>query len=403
MYKIYRTVKNSLKGEFLKNKFLYLFGNRYFIHLVIIIIATLVATSNIKAYDKKSSLVKFEKDSIVGSLVRSGEFDEGEGLIEENINIEKIRSQKREAYYLPETKNSLSYQPQLNIPNEEFSSGLIAKESGLINGGGLLKTEKIPEKRTEIVKYTVKDGDTVSSIAKRFNITSNTIIWENALNSYGFIKPGQELVVLPVTGVSYNVKKYDTIGKIANKYGVSESEIMEANKIASATSLQISQKLIIPGANKISVTPVSAPVKKVAEVARYTPAAQNSAETVSNIKSLTNLLWPATCSTITQYFYWGHSGLDIACKLGTPLYAAEDGVVKNAGWLSGYGKMVIIKHGSGMETLYGHMNKIDVQVGQAVNRGDILGEMGSTGWSTGSHIHFEVRIGGAKKNPLSYL
>lgn len=403
LYGIYRIIKNSVKGEFLKNKFLYLFGSRYFVHLVIIIIATLVATSNIKAHEKRGLSVNVDGESIISGLVLPGEFiGEEEKLIEESIDIEKVALQKKTLYYSDERRDSLSYQPRLDIPEEDIIEGLIVQSDGVSGSVSIINTAKTPEKRTKTEKYTVKEGDTVSSIAKEFNVTTNTIIWENNLNKYGFIKPGQELLVLPVTGITYNVKQYDTIGKIANKYGVSESEIMEINKIANAASLQIKQKLIIPGANKI-VAPAPAPAASTVNVARYEPTQQPASVQVSNIKSLTDLLWPASCNTITQYFYWRHHGLDIACKLGTPLYAAEDGVVKSAGWATGYGKRVVIKHSGGMETLYGHMNEIDVQVGEAVNRGDIIGKMGSTGWSTGSHIHFEVIIGGLKKNPLSYL
>ncbi|MCD4705876.1 M23 family metallopeptidase [bacterium] len=93
----------------------------------------------------------------------------------------------------------------------------------------------------------------------------------------------------------------------------------------------------------------------------------------------------------------------MACKKGTAIYAAEDGVVQSSGWATGYGKRIIINHGNGMTTLYGHFDKLYVRAGQAVNRGDVIGAMGSTGWSTGPHLHFEVRISGYKKNPLSYI
>lgn len=401
LYKVYRVIKNSFKSDFLKNKFLFLFGNRYFVHLVVVIIATLVTTSNIKAYEKKGVLLKFEEESIVSKLIKSGEFmDEGEELIEENIDIKKISSQKRSFYYSDDRRDSLSYQPQINIAEEDVIDNLLIQPDGIAVSSNIIKTETAPKKRTETEKYIVQTGDTVSSIAKRFNITSNTIIWENKLNKYGFIKPGQELTVLPVTGISYAVKKYDTIGKIANKYNVKELEIMELNKITNASTLQIGQNLIIPGASKI--TPKTPAVSKT-KVARYEPAPKTNSTRISNIKSLTDLLWPASCNRISQYFYWRHHGLDIACKLGTPIYSSEDGVVEKAGWSAGYGKRIIVKHSSGMQTLYAHLASINVQVGEAVNRGDVIGKMGSTGWSTGSHLHFEVRISGSKKNPLNYL
>ena len=401
-YKVYSVIKRYFKSDFIKDKFLHLFGSRYIIHLVIIMIATLVATSNINAREKTELLMKFEDKSIASKLIKSGEFNdfgEEEELIREVIDIEKLGSQKRDSYYFEERKNSLSYQPQLDIP-EELDDELILRGEGLSTGPSLIKTEESPKKRTETEHYTVVSGDTVYSIAKRFNVTANTIIWENGLNKYGFIKLGQELIILPTTGITYKVKKYDTIGKIANKYDVSESEIMKLNKIASATSLQIDQDLIIPGGRK-AVAPT--PVKTTTQVARYEPTEQKTTVAIASIKSSTDLLWPASCNTISQYYHWRHHGLDIACKVGTPIYAAEDGVIGKTGWSTGYGKRVTIAHGNSLTTLYAHLTKIYVQPGEAVNRGDVIGAMGSTGWSTGSHLHFEVRVGSSKKNPLNYI
>ncbi len=365
-------------------------------------IAALVATSNINAKEKTGLLMKFEDKSMASKLIKAGEFSdfgEEEELIKEVVDIEKIGTQKRNNYYFEERKNSLSYQPQLDI-EEELGEDLVLRGEGLSTGPSLIKTEKTPKKRTETEEYVVKEGDTVYSIAKRFNVTANTIIWENGLNKYGFIKPGQELKVLAVTGITYKVKKYDTIGKIANKYDVEEGEIMKLNKIASATSLQIGQDLVIPGGRKVAAP---APVKTTTQVARYEPTEQKATVAISKIKSSTDLLWPATCNTISQYYYWRHHGLDIACKLGTPIYASEDGVVGKIGWSTGYGKRITIKHGTSLSTLYAHLTKIYVQSGEAVNRGDVIGAMGSTGWSTGSHLHYEVRVGNSKKNPLNYI
>jgi murein DD-endopeptidase MepM/ murein hydrolase activator NlpD len=401
-YKVYSIIKKYFKSDFIKNKFLHLFGSRYIIHLVIIMIATLVATSNINAREKTGLLMKFEDKSMASKLIKSGEFNdfgEEEELIREVIDIEKLGSQKRDSYYFEERKNSLSYQPQLDIP-EELDEELVLRGEGLSIGPSLIKTEESPKERTETEYYTVVGGDTVYSIAKRFNVTANTIIWENSLNKYGFIKLGQELTILSTTGITYKVKKYDTIGKIANKYDVSESEIMKLNKIASATSLQIGQDLIIPGGRKVAAP---APVKTTTQVARYEPTEQKTTVAIASIKSSTDLLWPGSCSTISQYYHWRHHGIDIACKLGTPIYAAEDGVIGKTGWSTGYGKRITVTHGNSLTTLYAHLTKIYVQPGEAVNRGDVIGAMGSTGWSTGSHLHFEVRVGNSKKNPLNYI
>jgi len=120
--------------------------------------------------------------------------------------------------------------------------------------------------------------------------------------------------------------------------------------------------------------------------------------------------WPLGNFVITTYYGQRgayqrfHTGIDLAAPMGTPIYAAKAGQVETAGWSSwGYGLHVIIDHGSGVETLYGHMSRIAVQPGQFVERGQLIGYVGSTGWSTGPHCHFEVRVGGGTRNPLAYL
>ena len=396
-YKPYRIVKKYFQEHFfsVKNKFLHIFGSRYLVHTIIIFIAIFVTTSNIKAYEKKGSLIKFDNKMLVGQLIKAGEFEGAEELIEENIDIGTISAKKRNYFYVEETKSSLVYSPQLDIDESVEALGIVVRGNGDTLRSTIIDTSETPKTRTEVEYYIVQSGDTVSAIAKKYNVTSNTIIWENKLNKYGFINLGQKLTILPTTGVVYKVKKYDTISKIANNYNVEESEIMEINKIASASSLQIGQSLIIPGGRKAYV----APKVTTAKVARSTKTTTYKASITSSDK----FLWPASCRTITQYYHWRHHGVDIACKHGTPIYAVEDGTVSASGWSTGYGKRIIINHGNGTKTLYAHFTKLYVRAGQAVNRGDAIGAMGSTGWSTGSHLHFEVRKAGSKKNPLSYI
>ena len=113
--------------------------------------------------------------------------------------------------------------------------------------------------------------------------------------------------------------------------------------------------------------------------------------------------WPTVGHRITQYYSWRHTGLDIANKTGTPLYASEGGTVDYSGWSNGYGYNVLINHGGGKKTRYAHASKLYVKKGDVVSKGEAIAAMGSTGWSTGPHIHFEVIINGVKKNPLNYI
>lgn len=124
------------------------------------------------------------------------------------------------------------------------------------------------------------------------------------------------------------------------------------------------------------------------------------------------MIWPVT-GTITSYFgprpdpftgVWrNHSGMDIAVPTGTPIKAAEDGVVIHSGWIDGYGYTIIIDHGGGLATLYAHASKLIATAGQHVSRGETVALVGSTGYSTGPHLHFEVRLNGTRVEPLDYL
>jgi murein DD-endopeptidase MepM/ murein hydrolase activator NlpD len=253
--------------------------------------------------------------------------------------------------------------------------------------------------RKEIVEYVVRPGDTVSSIARRFGITVNTVLWANNLNSYSLLRIGDKLTILPQSGLLYTVKRGDTLAQIAQTYKIDINRIIETNSLGD--SLLINQKIILPGAQRIVAA--SAP----------RPAA-TSYTGVSVIKDLvsppakpstTKLAWPTSATRITQYFSWRHPGLDIADKVGTPLYAAEDGkvIISQGGWNGGYGNTIVIDHGGGMRTRYAHASQLYVSVGDTVKRGEVIATMGSTGRSTGSHLHFEVIINGTKYNPLNYI
>jgi len=167
---------------------------------------------------------------------------------------------------------------------------------------------------------------------------------------------------------------------------------LEANKLSSVDQVAIGNNLIIPDG-----------VKPAAVVTTYTKPS-SIFNTPKNVNTNTRLLWPSSARRITQYYWWRHAAIDIGAPLGTPIYAAESGTVTTAGWSrGGYGYYLIVDHGNGMQTLYAHASKLYVKKGEKVSRGQTIMAMGSTGWSTGSHLHFEVRVNGYKQNPLSYI
>lgn len=245
--------------------------------------------------------------------------------------------------------------------------------------------------RTNIEYYVVEAGDTISNIAERFGLNVNTLLWENRLTARSIIRAGQKLTILPTDGITYRVGRGDTVAKIATKYGVKSENILNYNKISSST-LTIGQTIIIPGGR-----PLAAPVTTVA---RSTTVSPITAPTASSSR----LLWPTSAKRITQYYTWRHGGVDIAGPTGTAIYAAEEGIVEIAGWnRGGYGNYIIIDHGGGMKTLYAHASKLHVAAGDRVERGQHIANMGSTGRSTGPHLHFELRLRNARTNPLNYI
>jgi len=249
----------------------------------------------------------------------------------------------------------------------------------------------ITKRRSGIIKYTVQPGDSVSTVAGRFGISVNTVLWENNLSFYSLIKPGQVLKILPVSGLSYTIKTGDSLDKIAKKYQGQLEEIIEFNKLASASDIQTGQMIIIPGGVKAGTASVASSAPSIRDI--FTPAPASGSR----------LLWPTTSRRLTQYFRLRHGGIDIGNKTGQPIYAAEGGRVEVSGWnRGGYGYYVIINHGDGLKTLYAHASKLYVKAGEVVARGQVIAAIGSTGRSTGPHLHFEVFINGIRTNPLSY-
>jgi murein DD-endopeptidase MepM/ murein hydrolase activator NlpD len=251
--------------------------------------------------------------------------------------------------------------------------------------------------RGEIIDYIVQKGDTVSSISEKFGISSDTIRWQNDLKSKDSIKVGQVLQILPVVGVSHTVKKGDTVYSIAKKYDVDPQVIVNYpfNTFSNDETfeLAIGQTIIVPD----GVKPEEVLWSPIARVKQITPDA-------GTVVASGIFVWPAG-GTITQRFVWYHQGLDIANKGMPDVLAADSGTVVLAGWPdnSGYGNRIIVDHGNGYQTLYAHLSRIYVVPGQTVARGNAIGKMGSTGRSTGQHLHFEVIRNGSRLNPLSVL
>lgn len=259
--------------------------------------------------------------------------------------------------------------------------------------------------RDRVIVYTVQPGDSLSVIAAQFNISIATVLWENNLGLNSYIRPGDQLKILPVTGLSHTIKKGDLVTKIAKLYDAKTEEIVKFNKLKEdGSDLIVGERIIIPNGVKPQQRAVASVPKTYSSFTKVAVPASSKQS-----PSVLGFVWPTAARLITQYFSWHHSGLDVAgAPKGTAIYAAKAGVVTKSqcGWNSGYGCVVTIDHGGGVSTLYGHNSKLLVSVGERVVAGQTISLMGNTGnvrGITGIHLHFEIKINGVKLNPLGYV
>ncbi len=393
-YKIYLSIKKTANKfyapKYIRNHLVHPFSRRYLTHIIIIIISIFTVSSNLNAYENRRD--EYNNQSIIGQLVATDDL----GLIDEEGPI--IGGQKI-TRYMGETGVSIKPQMSEGGEGEETIPSIVSGGSAVVSRT-MSPVEEDLMQRDKIIYYTIQQGDTISEIAEKFSITTYTILWENNLTAYSVIRPGDTLKILPVSGIQHKVAKGETLANIANKYKIEVEKIIEYNKLASVDDIKINELIMIPGGKKIE------PIK-TAPTYSFRNLSQPSATPASapKITATGEMLWPTSCRAISQYFGWRHSGLDIACGYNKPIYAADSGIISRAetGYNGGYGNVVIIDHGNGKQTLYGHLNKIYVSSGESVGKGAEIGIMGSTGRSTGPHLHFEVRLGGSRKNPLNYV
>lgn len=260
------------------------------------------------------------------------------------------------------------------------------------------RTSVSDKPRSEIIEYEVETGETLSQIASKFGLSQETIKWANSIESVDTIKPGQKLKILPVSGVAHIVKSGDTLDSVAKKYEAESQGILDFpfNDVPDDFKLQIGQVLIVPE----GVPPESKVVPKSKSRTFFAQGPQST----FNAPGGGSFMWPVN-GEISQNFAWYHPGTDVANRSAPPIFASDGGTVVVAGWPDnyGYGNRVVIDHGNGYQTLYAHLSNIYVSVGQTVSRGQSVGQMGSTGRSTGTHLHFEVRFKGVAVNPLAIL
>ncbi len=274
-----------------------------------------------------------------------------------------------------------------------------------LSGSALLKPNpagnaEISLPKRDIEVYEVRGGDTLARIAAAYGVSIDTIMWENNLSSANYLRVGQELKILPVSGVRHVVKSGETISGIAKKYGVDMEDILEYNNIEIEDHILAGEEIIIPnGVKKALPTPQRQ--QYLAEVNRED---YKKVDVPSDYRGDdAGLIWPLpNASRISQYFWSRHRALDIPCR-DCPIVAAGGGIVELSGWQRGYGNTIVINHGGGVKTRYAHGKQNLVSAGDQVTQGQTIMISGSTGRSTGPHLHVEVKINGELVNPLPLL
>ncbi len=332
-----------------------------------------------------------------------------------------------------------------------YSSGL---EGVALRPGQVLRIPLVEEANEEsrlppgVRTYIVRRGDTVQSVANRFDLTVLGLVSANpGLPSLDRLEVGSTLYIpTGVPGLLVRLKQGETIQDLASRFGLSVAEVAKANELNSPTDVQVGDLVLLPGVQAKTTYDRLLQIReaerkareeeerRLAEERRQREEARRKQQEeqrrleqarvrqqqqvqsqprlrrANAVVAAAGYRWPMSNFTITTYFgrrgvfQRFHTGIDLAAPTGTPIYAARAGQVDTAGWSRfGYGLHVILDHGGAQETLYGHMSRIVVRPGQWVTRGDLIGYVGSTGWSTGPHLHFEVRVGGAARNPMAYL
>ncbi|OHA88191.1 MAG: hypothetical protein A2741_01060 [Candidatus Zambryskibacteria bacterium RIFCSPHIGHO2_01_FULL_43_27] len=283
---------------------------------------------------------------------------------------------------MPLLQANINFDPNPNLGGGDITivggTALLSEDGP---NGGLAENKKEHSTSDQISIYVVREGDTLSTIARMFGVSINTIRWNNEIKG-SVISPGQTLVILPVSGVRHTVKKGDTLQSITKLYKGDLDEVMKYNNITSNTKLTIGDIVIIPDGEIVAQT--SSGVRTQA---------------ISSTKEYVGYYLRPVAGRKSQGIH-GYNGIDIAAPAGTPIYASAAGTVivsRSSGWNGGYGNYVVIQHTNGTQTLYAHMLGVNVSQGDVVTQGQVIGSVGRTGKATGMHLHFEIR---GAKNPF---
>lgn len=395
-YFFFRRLLGHMAGV-AKHRALFLFTSRQLIHVVALFITVGVGIASVQAKDSVRAEA-YGRQSILYQLVAQEGLDtlETEGPV-------LFRPLALSSYLQDPSLSPDAHLDFTNFDSEYAVTTVGGVLAPLPNAGAPVGTRPPVPARTDTETYRVQSGDTLGGISDAFGLNLSSLLWANGLSSRSVIRIGQELKIPPVDGVYYTVKKGDTVAKIAKTYSAEADAIIAFNHLDTAAALPVGKELVLPNGE-----PPAAPVVVVRPApvtSLFTPKptgqAMPSARGASTGKG--TWVWPTDWRVITQYFGWKHTGIDVDGDFTTRSFAAADGTVIYSGWRNGYGNTVEIDHGGGIITRYGHHSKLYVKVGDVVKAGEVIAQTGTTGRSTGTHLHFEVIKNGKFQNPLEYI
>jgi murein DD-endopeptidase MepM/ murein hydrolase activator NlpD len=299
--------------------------------------------------------------------------------------------------------NRLAAQQIILVPNApEFIEDTLEEVQTRKARVAALREQVLPLK---VVSYVVAAGDSLWSIANSQNLEVDTLVGSNVFKNSAVLHPGVVLRIPNQDGIFYKFKKGDKIESVAKRYQVALDKIRKVNPTVDLVSLKADNEIFLPGARPEAIAESYAAEKKPG------PSASKSSSG-SIQKASRSFRWPVM-GKINSPFGWRrhpitrrrdfHTGLDIKASRGTVIRSSREGQVVYSGWMGGYGKVVVVEHSGGQSTLYAHCSSLLVKQGSKVSVGQNIARVGSTGRTTGPHLHFEVRNGNSPVNPLQYL
>ncbi len=376
---------------------LFFITNRYLLHVTTGILALSIIGNNLQS--RQAHAQDVGQKSLLFVLAT----DQRTEIIEEEIRYDTMGKNTK---YLG--ASTLVGIPHIDFDYDETVDAVIPSRSvpGTIAAQPMAAPSPGPATpRTNTETYVVQEHDTISSIADRMGVNVGSILWNNHLTARQYIRPGDTLRIPAVSGILIKIKSGDSLSKLAKRYNGDEQEIANFNGLSLDQRLALGTELLIPGGQppQIEETRTRILARGSEErLAAPTPVPKPADAELGDLPS-TRMLWPTPSRTITQYYGWRHTGVDIDGDFSSPIYASADGLVEKAGWNSGgYGLMLLLSHPNGMLTRYGHASKLFVKTGDTVKRGQVIAMVGTTGRSTGTHLHYEIYLNDSRVNPLAF-